>query len=324
MKQTGQTTPTGHPSRVVIGTRGSRLALWQANWVKEEIEHRYPEVPVSLKIIKTTGDKILDVPLARVGGKGLFVKEIEEALFRKEIDLAVHSMKDVPAELPEGLILAAYTRREDPRDAFVGRQPGLKLADLQEAAVVGTSSLRRQAHLGRFHPHLQTVSIRGNLETRIRKINEMHLDGVILAAAGLKRMGLSAKVTEYLPVDRFIPAVGQGVLGIEVRKDDEVTRRVVEELNDPTARRAVLAERGFLMTLEGGCQVPIAAHAAVEGETLVLRGMVASLDGKTVVEDERVGPAGEAKSIGIALAETLLARGAEEILKEVYETQSRA
>ncbi len=324
MKQQEQPFPTDTSSRIVIGTRGSQLALWQANWVKEEIERRHPDVSVSLKIIKTTGDKVLDVPLARVGGKGLFVKEIEEALFRKEIDLAVHSMKDVPAELPRGLILAAYTRREDPRDAFVGRQPGLRLADLPETAVVGTSSLRRQAHLGRFHPHVRTVSIRGNLETRIRKIDEMHLDGVILAAAGLKRMGLSSRVTEFLPVERFIPAVGQGVLGIEVREDDAATRGVVEELNDTTTRNAVLAERGFLTTLEGGCQVPIAAHAAVRGTILALHGMVASLDGETVVEDRREGPAAEAESIGIALAETLLSRGAGTILKEVYGAQSDA
>ena len=304
--------------KIVIGTRGSALALWQANWVKGEIEKYHPELSVSLNIIKTTGDKILDVPLARVGGKGLFVKEIEEALFRGEIDLAVHSMKDVPAELPDGLILAVYTRREDPRDAFVGREPNLRLSDLPPDAVVGTSSLRRQAHLSRFYPHIRAVSIRGNLETRIRKIDEMDLDGVILAAAGLKRMGFTSKVSEYLSVDTFIPAVGQGVLGIETREDDTVTWEAIAELSDGNARSAVLAERGFLKTLEGGCQVPIAAYAQIEGAQVSLHGMVASLDGKQVVEDRALAPREEADSLGVRLAKTLLDRGAGAILREIY------
>ncbi len=304
---------------IVIGTRGSQLALWQANWVKDQIGRNCPGVSVLLRIIKTTGDKILDVPLARVGGKGLFVKEIEEALFRNEIDLAVHSMKDVPSELPEGLILAAYTRREDPRDAFVGREKETRLEVLPPGSVVGTSSLRRQAHLYRFYPHLKVVSIRGNLDTRIRKIREQGLAGAILAAAGIKRMGYESSVSEYLSEEAFIPAVGQGVLGIEVREDDDFTREAVAALDDAESRTAVLAERAFLKTLEGGCQVPIAAFARVEGERVALHGMVASLDGKRVIEDRASDLRKEAASLGARLAEDLLARGAREILKEVYQ-----
>ena len=305
-------------SEIIIGTRGSKLALWQANWVKDQITKRFPETEVSLKIIKTTGDKILDVPLAKVGGKGLFVKEIEEALFRREIDLAVHSMKDVPSELPEGLVLSAYTAREDPRDAFVGKTAGLRLEDLSPGSVVGTSSLRRQAHLTRYYPHLKTVSIRGNLDTRIRKIEEQGLAGVLLAAAGLKRMALGERISQLLPVETFIPAVGQGVLGIETREDDPDIRGIVSSLDDTDARDAVLAERGFLKTLEGGCQVPIAAHATLKDGQLFLRGMVASLDGKQVIEDTISGERKNAAELGRTLAETLLSRGAGEILKEVY------
>ncbi len=304
--------------KMIIGTRGSQLALWQANWVKQEIERRHPDANVSLKVIKTTGDKILDVPLAKVGGKGLFVKEIEEALFREEIDLAVHSMKDVPAEIPTGLVLTAYTAREDPRDAFVGVREGLRLHDLPGGSLVGTSSLRRQAHLTRAYPHVKTVPIRGNLDTRIRKIAEQGLAGVILAAAGIRRMGLQEKITEYLPEDLFIPAVGQGVLGIETREADDPVREMLAGLDDADARTAVLAERGFLKRLEGGCQVPLAAHAVIEGGTLTLHGMVASLDGKRVIEETLVGERKAAESIGIALAEALLSRGAGKILAEVY------
>ena len=305
-------------NEIVIGTRGSRLALWQANWIKDQITRRFPGTNVSLKIIKTTGDKILDVPLAKVGGKGLFVKEIEEALFRKEIDLAVHSMKDVPSELPEGLVLAAYTTREDPRDAFVGGTAALKLEDLPAGSLVGTSSLRRQAHLTRYYPDLKAISIRGNLDTRIRKIEEQRLSGVLLAAAGLKRMGLEEKITQFLPMDHFIPAVGQGVLGIEIRADDNVVNGIISTMNDSDARDAVLAERGFLKTLEGGCQVPIAAHATLEGDRLFLQGLVASLDGKQVIEDSIAGSRSEAAILGQTLAETLLSRGAGEILREIY------
>jgi len=308
--------------KIVIGTRGSSLALWQANWVREKISGTFPDADVSLKIIKTTGDKILDVPLANVGGKGLFVKEIEEAMFRGEIDLAVHSMKDVPAELPDGLFLTAYTKREDPRDAFVGRDGKTSLDALPAGSVIGTSSLRRQAHLTRFFPHLKTVSIRGNLETRIRKIEEMALSGVLLAAAGLKRMALAERDSQYLSVEQFIPAVGQGVLGIEAREGDTALCRMLTVLNDEDARAAVLAERGFLKTLEGGCQVPIAAYAGVDGTEVSLHGMVSSLDGKRVIEDSLKGNRQDAASVGRTLAESLLSRGAGEILKEVYDKLS--
>jgi hydroxymethylbilane synthase len=306
-------------NRLRIGTRASQLALWQANWVKSELEKRYPGMVVELTKIKTTGDKILDVPLAQVGGKGLFVKEIEEAMLRGEIDIAVHSMKDVPTEFPEGLGLYCITEREDPRDAVISK--GVKFADLPKGARIGTSALRRQAQLLKKRPDLQMVIIRGNVETRIRKLDEENLDAVILAAAGLKRLGYTDKVSEYLDTDLSIPAIGQGALGIECRLDDEEIKAAIAFFNHPPTSHAVRAERALLWRCEGGCQVPIAAHGIVNNDQLQLTGFVASVDGSKSVRGSISGPASECEKLGISLAEKLLKDGAHEILAEVYQRE---
>ena len=249
------------PKQLRIGTRASQLALWQANWVKSELEKKYPGMEVTLTKIKTIGDKILDVPLAQVGGKGLFVKEIEEAMLRDEIDIAVHSMKDVPTDFPEGLGLHCITEREDPRDALISRN--VKFADLPQGAKIGTSALRRQAQLLKVRPDLKMVIIRGNVETRIRKLTDENLDAVILAAAGLKRLGFTEKVAEYLDTNLSIPAIGQGALGIECRLADPVVTETIAFFNHPETAFAVRAERSLLKRCEGGCQVPIAAHLSL-------------------------------------------------------------
>ena len=302
-----------------IGTRASQLALWQANWVKAELEERYPGMAVTLVKIKTIGDKILDVPLAQVGGKGLFVKEIEEAMLRGEIDIAVHSMKDVPTEFPEGLGLYCITEREDPRDAVISR--GIKFADLPHGARIGTSALRRQAQLLKLRPDLEMVVIRGNVETRINKLETEKLDAVILAAAGLKRLGFTDRVAEYLSVDVSIPAIGQGALGIECRLDNAQVKETIAFFNHPDTAHAVRAERALLWRCEGGCQVPIAAHGVVTGNELTLTGFVASVDGRRSVKESISGPAEEGEKLGIALAERLLKAGAHEILSEVYQRE---
>lgn len=307
------------PKHFRIGTRASQLALWQANWVKGELEKRYPGMTVELVKIKTIGDKILDVPLAQVGGKGLFVKEIEEAMLRGEIDIAVHSMKDVPTEFPEGLGLYCITEREDPRDAVISN--GVKFADLPLGARIGTSALRRQAQLLKVRPDLQMVIIRGNVETRMRKLTDENLDAVILAAAGLKRLGFADQVTEYLPVELSLPAIGQGALGIECRLDDETIKETIAFFNHPDTAHAVRAERALLWRCEGGCQVPIAAHGQVAGDTLTLTGFVASVDGSRSVKDSITGSVADCEKLGIALAEKLLADGAHEILAEVYQRE---
>lgn len=307
------------PKHFRIGTRASQLALWQANWVKGELEKRYPGMTVELVKIKTIGDKILDVPLAQVGGKGLFVKEIEEAMLRGEIDIAVHSMKDVPTEFPEGLGLYCITEREDPRDAVISN--GVKFADLPQGARIGTSALRRQAQLLKVRPDLQMVIIRGNVETRMRKLTDENLDAVILAAAGLKRLGFADQVTEYLPVELSLPAIGQGALGIECRLDDETIKETIAFFNHPNTAHAVRAERALLWRCEGGCQVPIAAHGQVAGDTLTLTGFVASVDGSRSVKNFITGSVADCEKLGIALAEKLLADGAHEILAEVYQRE---
>lgn len=305
--------------RLRIGTRASQLALWQANWIKSELERVYPGIVVELVKIKTMGDKILDVPLAQVGGKGLFVKEIEEAMVRGEIDLAVHSMKDVPTEFPDGLGLVVTTEREDPRDAFIS--DGIRFNELRQGARIGTSALRRQAQLLKARPDLEMVIIRGNVETRIRKLKEDNLDAVILAAAGLNRLGFTDQITELLDVDFSIPAIGQGALGLECRLDDNVTIEALAFLNHADTAAAVLAERALLKRCEGGCQVPIAAHGTVCGDTLTLVGFIASVDGKETVRDDISGPASDAVRLGIELADRLLAAGGKAILEDVYQRE---
>jgi hydroxymethylbilane synthase len=302
---------------VRIGTRGSLLARWQAEWVTARLHAAHPGLDVALTIIKTTGDKILDVPLATVGGKGLFVKEIEEALLARTVDLAVHSMKDVPTVLPAELHLAAITRREDPHDALISRDR-LPLAKLPHGAMIGTSSLRRQSQLLAYRPDLKIVGLRGNLDTRMKKLRNGELDGIVLAAAGLRRLGWDNEITELIPPEICLPAIGQGALGIECRREDAALNEMVQALDDADTRVCVDTERALLERLEGGCQVPIAAHATLVGDRLTLKALIAGVRGDRIIRDEVSGPRGEGTAIGRASAERLLARGGDAILREIY------
>jgi len=293
---------------LTIASRGSQLALWQARWVSERLAARGHECHI--EIIKTTGDKITDVPLAQAGGKGLFTKEIEEALLDGRADLAVHSLKDLPTELPAGLALAAVPEREDPHDAVVGR----KLAELPAGATVGTSSPRRAAQLRRLRPDLTIESIRGNLDTRLRKLDEGRYQAIVLAVAGLKRLGWAARIAEILPAEVMCPAVGQGALAIETRAAG-AGWDACAALNHAATHSAVLAERAFLRALGGGCQLPIGAYATVDGARLHLSGLVIAPDGSAAVRGNREGPAVEAEAIGSALAMELLEQGARALLE---------
>jgi len=325
--------------KVKIGTRGSKLALWQAEWVKSELLKLNPGLTIELNKIKTTGDKILDVPLAKVGGKGLFVKEIEEALLRGEADLAVHSMKDVPTDFPNGLHLAVICKREDPRDAFISRVKGFILRsatengsegqrvkefqinsfkELPNGATVGTSSLRRSCQLLSLRPDLKIVQLRGNLDTRLRKLDEGRFDAIILAAAGVKRLGWADRITETIEPAISLPAIGQGAIGIECRTNDEFTSNLIAPLNHEETSVCVRAERVCLKKLEGGCQVPIAAHAVLAGDKLSMNGLVGSVSGDRIIKSHVEGKAKDAESLGLKLAEDLLSKGAKEILDEVY------
>jgi hydroxymethylbilane synthase len=304
-------------NKLRIGTRGSQLALWQANWVKEQLIRQHPDLDVEIITIKTTGDKILDVPLAKVGGKGLFVKEIEEALLEESIDLAVHSMKDVPTDLPEGLGIVCTSKREDPRDAVLSGGD-TALLDLPEGAKVGTSSLRRQSQIMASRPDFDIEPLRGNINTRLRKLKEGMYDAIILAYAGVKRLGWDAEVTEVIDPDVMLPAIGQGALGIETRLADQATRDRIDFLNHPETAACVAAERSFLHRLEGGCQVPIAAYGTMDGDTINLTGLVASVDGKQIIRKEMSAPSAGAADLGRKLAEDILAAGGKEILEEVY------
>ncbi len=299
-----------------IGTRGSQLALWQANWVQKAISLNWPQTTTERVVIKTKGDKILDVPLAKVGGKGLFVKEIEDALMDGRIDIAVHSMKDMPAELPPGLCISAVPRRENPLDALISEKYG-SLADLPQGARVGTSSLRRSAQLLHLRPDLTILPLRGNLDTRLKKLTTTDLDAIVLATAGLKRLGLAHRISAHIDPETMLPAVGQGALCIESRINDKVIDPVVKALDDAQTHTAVLAERAFLHRLEGGCQVPIAAHATIVDEQLKLAGLVAEVDGRRIIKSEITGLWDQAESIGRELAEHLLAQGAGIILEEL-------
>ena len=302
-------------STLKLGTRGSALALWQANWTKAELENRHAGLTVELVPIKTTGDKILDVPLANIGGKGLFTKEIDEALLDGRIDLAVHSLKDVPFELPAGIDFAAIPERGDPRDAFISN--GRKLQELPAGARVGTSSLRRQVQLRRRFPALNLISLRGNVDTRLRKLASGEFDGIVLAVAGLKRLGHEQRITQILDDDIMLSAVGQGALGIVCRSNDESTRTVVGVLNHAATRAAVMAERGLLRALGGSCQIPVAGKASVQGDQLRLKGLVASLDGTRVIAEEISGAADQPHELGIELGRRLLSMGAGDILAEI-------
>lgn len=307
----------GRRASLVIGTRGSQLALWQAEWVQARLQEIAPSVSIRLERIRTSGDKILDVPLAKIGGKGLFVKEIEEALSRGDIDLAVHSMKDVPSVLPEGLAIVCIPVREDARDALLTRDR-VAFQDLPAGATVGTSSLRRQAQLLAHRPDLNVVMLRGNVNTRLRKLQAGEFDAIVLAAAGLTRLGWAEHVTEYLPPALSLPAVGQGALGIESRADDTFVRELLDPINDHRTSIAVSAERAFLDRLEGGCQVPIAGHAVIEDRTVQFEGLVASVDGTQVIRDRIEGPVEQAAPLGTALADRILSAGGRQILDRIY------
>ncbi len=301
-------------TRLVVATRGSALALWQAHHVKARLVADDPQLTVELLVLKTKGDKILDVPLAQVGGKGLFVKEIEEALLRKDAQLAVHSMKDVPAELEPGLVLSAIPEREDAHDVLVS-QGNRQLAELPQGAHVGTSSLRRVCQLLAQRPDLRISALRGNVDTRMRKLDAGEYDAIVLAAAGLIRLGHADRISQRLPFDVSLPAIGQGALGLETRADDPDTiARVRRVFHDETTAACVIAERAFLARLHGGCQTPIAAHARLAGGVLAIEGLVGSLDGKTILRASSSGSPAAAAELGIALADTLLAKGAKAVL----------
>jgi hydroxymethylbilane synthase len=303
---------------VTIGSRGSQLALWQANWVKDSLCRHHPDLTVELTIIKTRGDKILDVPLAKVGGKGLFVKEIEEALLDGRIDLAVHSMKDMPADIPDGLCIGAIPDREEARDVLITRS-GLTLDRLKKGARVGTSSLRRSAQLLHVRPDVIIVPLRGNVDTRLKKLDSGALEAIVLAAAGVRRLGLAHRITEILAESVMLPAVGQGALCIEIRDKDPRVGPVVAALDHLPTRQVVLGERAFLNRLEGGCQVPIAGHGHIDEKGYTLTGLVCDVDGSHQIKQSRTGPVIRSERIGLELAETLLDMGAGEILERLNE-----
>jgi hydroxymethylbilane synthase len=296
---------------LTIGSRGSKLALWQANWVKARIEEL--GVECRLEIITTTGDRFQSGPLKEVGNKGLFTKEIEEALLEGRVDLAVHSLKDMPTALPEGLQITATPAREDPRDAIIGST----LADLKQGAKVGTGSLRRVAQLCAYRADLQVEPVRGNVDTRLRKLDEGQFDAIVLAVSGLKRLGWDGRIAERIPVEVMCPAVGQGSLAIETRVAGEAVD-VVKKLNHAPTHSAVTAERAVLAKLGGGCQVPVGAHATVDGSRMAIRGVVSTIDGKRLVKDQIEGAVADAVQLGGELGERLLGAGAREILDAVY------
>ena len=302
-----------------IATRQSALALWQANYVKARLQDIHPGLKVELVGMTTRGDKILDVPLAKVGGKGLFVKELEEAMLRDEADIAVHSMKDVPMELPQGLELYAICEREDHRDAFVSHDYE-SLEQLPEGAVVGTSSLRRQCQLSALRPDIKIKSLRGNVNTRLAKLDESEFDAIILAAAGLIRLDMASRIRSFIDESVCLPACGQGAVGIECRSSDDTVKALLAPLNHEETALTVSAERAFNRHLEGGCQVPIGGFAELKGEQLSMRGLVGQPNGRLVISDEKTGSAAEPEKLGVALADALLARGADRILAAVYNT----
>ncbi len=302
-------------AKLVIGTRGSKLALWQSNFIKGLVEE-ITGLPVELKIIKTTGDKILDVPLAKVGGKGLFTKELEVELAAGTVDLCVHSMKDVPTELPPGMYIAATPKRVDPRDALVSGA-GYSLETLPEGAKVGTSSLRRVAQVRNLRPDVHIVDVRGNLDTRMRKAEDGEVDVVILASAGITRMGWAERISSYIPTEQMVSAVGQGAIGIEIRDDDDFMIDVMARVNHPETFTCVTAERVVMRKLEGGCQVPIGAYARIEDGALVMDGLVGSVDGSRIVRDRLTGDPNNPVALGDAMVARLLELGGGEILAEI-------
>ena len=300
-----------------IATRKSQLALWQAHYVSNMLQHHHPDLKIELVTMTTQGDKILDTPLSKVGGKGLFVKELETGMLEGRADIAVHSMKDVPVEFPEGLHLPVICEREDPRDAFVSNN-FTSLEELPQGARLGTSSLRRQSQIAAIRPDLKIVDLRGNVNTRLQKLDDGEYDAIILAAAGLKRLEFEDRITQFIGTDICLPAIGQGAVGIECRSDDERVNRLIAPLNDHKTQIRVLAERAMNARLQGGCQVPIAGYAEYEQGLIMLRGLVAQVDGKKIIRGDIAGPPENAEELGLVLAEDLLSRGADIILQELY------
>jgi hydroxymethylbilane synthase len=304
-------------NKIRIGTRGSDLALVQANGVSDRLKGLYPDLSVEVVPIRTRGDRMQNIALVEIGGKGVFVKEIEEALLGGDIDVAIHSMKDVPVDLPDGLIIGAIPEREDPRDVLISRE-GRKMEGLPRGARIGTGSLRRKMQIKSLMPDIEIVPIRGNIETRIKKIVTENLDGIIIAAAGMKRMGRSREITQYIPLEVMMPSAGQGVLGLECREDDRRVEKLIRPLNHPDTMVEISAERVFLRCLGGGCQVPIAGIARKQGDTLVMKGLVGSIDGRVMIMDEVRGNSADWEDMGGTLAENILSRGGRAILEDVY------
>ncbi|MGM9581460.1 MAG: hydroxymethylbilane synthase [Anaerovibrio sp.] len=315
--------------KLIVGTRSSQLALWQADFVIGELQKRYPDLAIEKRLMTTKGDKILNAPLAKIGGKGLFTKELETAMLAGEIDIAVHSLKDMPVMVPEGLVITAVTKRADAGDALVSQRYE-SFAALPEGAKVGTSSLRRRAQLLHARPDLQIVDLRGNVNTRLRKLEEENFDGIILACAGLKRLGFGERIRQVLPKSLCLPAVGQGALAIESRIDDRETRELLSFLDDGITRACTAAERGFLATVEGGCQVPVGVYAlpvnkadvlqdapAGKADAISVEAVIASLDGRKLFRDRVEGSADEAEALGISLANKLLDMGGRDILRSL-------
>jgi hydroxymethylbilane synthase len=305
------------PERLVIGTRGSELALWQAQWVQSELMRQFTSLMVDLRIIKTTGDKILDSPLSKIGDKGLFTREIEQALIEKRVDIAVHSLKDLPTETPDGLTIGAVTQREDVSDVFISHPSKnyTSFTELPQNAVIATGSLRRRCQILHRRPDIRIVDIRGNIRTRFRKLAESNWDGILLAQAGVHRLELDDEIGFRFDPIEFLPAVGQGALGIEIRTADEHTEKYIAVLHHPATAKATSSERALLRTLEGGCQIPVGAYGRIHGDVLALDAMVGSLDGTTIIRDTASGPADDPETLGRRLAESLLHKGAASILK---------
>ncbi len=305
------------PTVLKIATRQSPLALWQANFVKKCLEDLHPDLSVKLVPMVTKGDVILDTPLAKIGGKGLFVKELENALLEKRADIAVHSMKDVPMQFPEGLGLSVICKREDPRDAFVSNRYA-SFDDLPQGAIIGTSSLRRQCQLKQLRPDLDIRSLRGNVGTRLSKLDNGEYDAIILAAAGLIRLGMEQRITAFIETTVSLPAAGQGAVGIECRTDDAFVQRLLAPLADQETTACVLAERAMNTRLQGGCQVPIGGYAVLENNQIYLRALVGELDGSKIIRAEGKSAVENAEELGVQIAEQLLTQGADRILEKVY------
>ena len=305
--------------KIIIGSRGSPLALWQANWVKDLLLEKHSDLNIDIKIVKTSGDKIQNMPLAKIGGKGLFVKEIEEGLLKHEVDFAVHSMKDMPISFPINLCIACVTKRENPFDALISRN-GIKLADLPKGAKIGTGSLRRISQLMNYRSDLELVPLRGNLETRLNKLETEGLDAIILAAAGLIRMGWNDRITEIISPEILLPAMGQGAVGIEARKNDVDNQILLADMDDEETHYTLDAERALVRQLQGGCNVPIGAFATLDEEQITLTGLVASLDGKTLYKKKMTDIKTNAIVLGTKIGEELIAMGGDRIMQGIKST----